>query len=91
MALAAGVASGVLAGDFNELLSVNMINLLPLTGDVSPAVRALGWDWAIEEACQNYVAREAVQLPESEAEALLQAADTLYDMLVQAIPDALPD
>ena len=68
-----------------------MINLLPLTGDVSPAVRALGWDWAIEEACQNYVASEAVQLSEGEAEALLQAADTLYDMLVQAIPDALPD
>ena len=37
-----------------------MINLLPLSGDVSPAVRALGWEWAIEDACQNYVAREAV-------------------------------
>ena len=68
-----------------------MINLLPLTGDVSPAVRALGWDWAVDDACQNYVAREAVQLPESEAETLLQAADTLYDMLVQAIPDPIPD
>ena len=68
-----------------------MINLLPLSGDISPAVRALGWDWAIEDACQHYVAREAVQLPESEAETLLQAADTLYDMLVQAIPDPIPD
>ncbi|WP_051719028.1 glutathionylspermidine synthase family protein [Hymenobacter sp. IS2118] len=67
------------------------INLLPLSGDVSPAVRALGWDWAIEEACQNYVAREAVQLPETEAEILLQAADTLYDMLVESIPDPMPD
>ncbi|WP_210513881.1 glutathionylspermidine synthase family protein [Hymenobacter terricola] len=67
------------------------INLLPLTGDVSPAVRTLGWDWAIEDACQNYVAREAVQLPESDAEMLLQAGDTLYDMLVQAIPDPIPD
>ena len=67
------------------------INLLPLTGDVSPAVRALGWEWTIEDTCQNYVAREAVQLPEAEAETLLQAADTLYDMLTQAIPDALPD
>ncbi len=67
------------------------IDLLPLTGDVSPAVRALGWDWAIEEACQNYVAREAVQLSESEAEILLQAADTLYDMLVESIPDPMPD
>jgi glutathionylspermidine synthase len=68
-----------------------MINLLPLTGDVAPAVRTLGWDWAIEDACQHYVAREAVQLSESEAETLLQAADTLYDMLVQAIPDPIPD
>lgn len=68
-----------------------MISLLPLAGDVSPAVRALGWDWAIEDACQNYVAREAVQLPEGEAETLLQAADLLYDMLVQAIPDPIPD
>ena len=68
-----------------------MINLLPLSGDVSPAVRGLGWDWAIEDACQNYVAREAVQLPEADAETLLQAADTLYDMLVQAIPDPIPD
>ena len=68
-----------------------MINLLPLSGDISPAVRTLGWEWAIEEACQNYVAREAVQLPEAEAEALLQAADTLYDMLVEAIPDPIPD
>jgi len=68
-----------------------MINLLPLTGDVSPAVRALGWDWALEDACQHYVAREAVQLAEADAETLLQAADTLYDMLVAAIPDPIPD
>jgi len=68
-----------------------MINLLPLSGDIAPAVRTLGWDWAIEDACQNYVAREAVQLPEAEAEALLQAADSLYDMLVEALPDPLPD
>ena len=68
-----------------------MINLLPLNGDIAPAVRALGWNWAIEDVCQNYVAREAVQLSEAEAETLLQAADTLYDMLVEAIPDPIPD
>ena len=67
------------------------IDLLPLTGDIAPAVRALGWDWTIEDTCQNYVAREAVQLPEADAEALLAAADTLYDMLTQAVPDDLPD
>ncbi|QDA61386.1 glutathionylspermidine synthase family protein [Hymenobacter jejuensis] len=68
-----------------------MVRLLPLSGDVAPAVRALGWDWAIEEACENYVAREAVALPEEEADTLLAAADTLYGMLVQAIPDPVPD
>ena len=76
---------------FDTSSQPKMINLLPLTGDVSPAVRALGWDWVIEDACQNYVAREAVQLPENDAETLLQAADTLYDMLVQAISDPIPD
>jgi glutathionylspermidine synthase len=68
-----------------------MIQLLPLTGDISPAIRELGWDWAIEDACQNYVAREAVQLAEPTADALLQAADTLYDLMVQSIPDPIPD
>ncbi|TGE29929.1 glutathionylspermidine synthase family protein [Hymenobacter metallicola] len=68
-----------------------MIQLLPLPGNVGPAVRALGWDWAVEEACENYVAREAVLLPEAEADALLAAADTLYDMMVRAIPDAVPE
>ncbi|TGE26059.1 glutathionylspermidine synthase family protein [Hymenobacter aquaticus] len=70
---------------------MNPIQLLPLAGNVGPAVRALGWEWAVEEACENYVAQEAVLLPEAEADALLSAADTLYDMLVRAIPDAVPD
>ena len=68
-----------------------MIKLLPLAGDIAPAVRGLGWDWAIEEACAAYVAREAVVLSEAEAETLLRAADTLYDMLVESIPDPIPD
>lgn len=67
------------------------IRLQPLTGDVAPVLRKLGWEWAMEEACQNYVAREAVQLPELQADELLQAADTLYDLLVQSIPDPIPD
>ncbi|PJJ61096.1 glutathionylspermidine synthase family protein [Hymenobacter chitinivorans] len=67
------------------------IQLLPLAGNVGPAVRALGWEWAVEEACENYVAREAVRLPEAEADALLSAADTLYELMVQSIPDPVPD
>lgn len=72
-------------------MPVSDISLLPLSGDVTPAVRSLGWDWVVEEDCQNYVAREAVQLPEAEADALLEAADTLYKLLVQSIPDPIPD
>lgn len=68
-----------------------MIRLLPLSGNVEPAIRQLGWDWAVEDACAAYLAPEAVALPEREAETLLQAADTLYEMLVQAIPDPIPD
>ncbi|GAB2450850.1 glutathionylspermidine synthase [Hymenobacter qilianensis] len=68
-----------------------MIKLLPLTGDIVPAVRGLGWDWAIEEACAAYVAREAIVLTEAEADTFLQAADTLYEMLVASIPDPIPD
>ncbi|KUG06064.1 glutathionylspermidine synthase family protein [Solirubrum puertoriconensis] len=68
-----------------------MIRLLPLTGDVTPAIRRLGWDWAVEDACATYLAPEALELSEPQAEELLQAADTLYEMLVQAVPDPIPD
>ena len=74
-----------------SLLPHPTIRLRPLTGDVAPAVRALGWDWAIEDACAAYVAREAVQLAEADADALLAAADTLYALCVEAIPDPIPD
>ncbi|GAA4428582.1 glutathionylspermidine synthase family protein [Pontibacter saemangeumensis] len=60
-------------------------------GDVETAVRGLGWEWCVEDGCANYVPGEAVVLTEKEADALLDAADTLYDMLVQAVPDELPD
>lgn len=60
-------------------------------GDVETAVRGLGWEWCVEDGCANYVPGEAVVLTEREADALLDAADTLYDMLVQAVPDGLPD
>jgi glutathionylspermidine synthase len=68
-----------------------MIRLLPLSGDIEPAIRRLGWDWAVEDACAAYLAPEAVELTEAEAESLLQAADSLYEMLVQAVPDPIPD
>lgn len=67
------------------------IRLQSLSGDVAPVLTKLGWEWAMEEACQNYVAREAVQLTEQQADELLLAADTLYELLVQSVPDPIPD
>ncbi|MHA6247273.1 glutathionylspermidine synthase family protein [Pontibacter sp. CAU 1760] len=67
------------------------VRLTTHTGDVETAVRGLGWEWCVEDGCANYVPGEAVVVAEKEADALLDAADTLYDMLLQAVPDELPD
>ena len=67
------------------------VRLTSHAGDVETAVRGLGWDWCVEDGCANYVPGEAVVIAEKEADALLDAADTLYDMMVQAVPDDLPD
>jgi len=67
------------------------IRLESHTGDVETAVRGLGWDWCVEDGCANYLPGEAVVLAEPEADALLEAADTLYNMMVQAVPDEMPD
>lgn len=69
----------------------NSIQLEEHRGDVEAAVRGLGWEWCVEDGCANYVPGEAVVLPEEEADALLNAADTLYDMMVQSVPVDLPD
>lgn len=69
----------------------NNIRLEPHQGDVETAVRGLGWEWCIEDGCANYVPGEAVILPESDADSLLEAADTLYDMMVRSVPENLPD
>ncbi|MDX5422666.1 MAG: glutathionylspermidine synthase family protein [Hymenobacteraceae bacterium] len=72
----------------NEKCSVR---LEPHAGDVETAVRGLGWEWCVEDGCANYVPGEAVVLSETEADELLDAADTLYNMMVQAVPEGLPD
>ncbi|MBC5992619.1 glutathionylspermidine synthase family protein [Pontibacter cellulosilyticus] len=69
----------------------SQVRLTSHTGDVETAVRGLGWEWCVEDGCANYVPGEAVVLTEKEAEALLEAADTLYGMMVQAVPENLPD
>ncbi|PTX21084.1 glutathionylspermidine synthase [Pontibacter mucosus] len=67
------------------------VRLEPHSGDIDTAVRGLGWEWCVEDGCANYVPGEAVVLPEQEADALLEAAGTLYEMMVNAVPDGLPD
>ncbi|NEM97158.1 glutathionylspermidine synthase family protein [Pontibacter burrus] len=67
------------------------VRLEPHSGDVETAVRGLGWDWCVEDGCANYVPGEAVIINEQDADALLEAADTLYDMMLQSVPDELPD
>lgn len=67
------------------------VRLTAHKGDVETAVRGLGWEWCIEDGCTNYVPGEAVLVTELEAEALLEAADSLYDMMVRSVPENLPD
>jgi glutathionylspermidine synthase len=73
------------------MMKKETVRLTTHGGDVETAVRGLGWDWCVEDGCANYVPGEAVVLTEKEADKLLEAADTLYDMMVQAVPDDLPD
>jgi len=59
-------------------------------GNVNAVLQGLGWNWVTEEGCANYLPGEAVLLPEKEADALLNAATQLYDLMVAAVPDDLP-
>ncbi|QNF34634.1 glutathionylspermidine synthase family protein [Adhaeribacter swui] len=59
-------------------------------GNVNAVLQGLGWNWVTEEGCANYLPDEAVLLPEKEADALLNAATQLYDLMVAAVPDDLP-
>jgi glutathionylspermidine synthase len=67
------------------------IQLVEHAGNVDKVLQGLGWNWVVEEGCANYLSGEAVNLPEREAEELLSAADHLYDLLVEAMPEGLPD
>ncbi len=67
------------------------VHLLPHHGDVTQMVKQMGWEWVVEEECQTYLSGEAVILSQASADALLEAATTLYQMMVEAVPDDLPD
>jgi hypothetical protein len=69
----------------------NKIKLVSHTGNIAAALNGLGWNWVLEDECSNYLPGEAVVLPQPQADDLLRAADELYEMMVGAVPDDLPD
>ncbi|WP_062542224.1 glutathionylspermidine synthase family protein [Rufibacter tibetensis] len=67
------------------------VKLMPHHGDVTTMVRQMGWEWVVEEECQTYLSGEAVVVTQSAADDLLEAATTLYQMMVEAVPEGVPD
>ncbi len=47
-------------------------------------LKNLGWDWAIGQDTLPYITNELLQVSENEAEAYYNAANTLYQMLIEA-------
>ncbi|KAA3437500.1 glutathionylspermidine synthase family protein [Rufibacter hautae] len=67
------------------------VKLMPHHGDVTKMVHQMGWEWVVEEECQTYLSGEAVVLTQAAADELLEAASAVYQMMVEAVPDDLPD
>ncbi|RDC63356.1 glutathionylspermidine synthase family protein [Adhaeribacter pallidiroseus] len=67
------------------------VRVITHQGNVNAVLQGLGWTWITEEGCANYLPGEAVLLPEKIADGLLNAATQLYDMMVAAVPENLPD
>jgi glutathionylspermidine synthase len=67
------------------------VRVISHQGNVNAVLQGLGWNWVTDEGCANYLPGEAVLLPEEEADALLNAATQLYEMMVAAVPEDLPD
>ncbi|WP_066504719.1 glutathionylspermidine synthase family protein [Rufibacter sp. DG15C] len=67
------------------------VKLMPHHGNVTSMVNQMGWQWVVEEECQTYLSGEAVVLTQASADELLDAATTIYQMMVEAVPDELPD
>ena len=83
----ANLFSGAFAAGSTE----KRVQVISHKGNVNAVLQGLGWNWVTEEGCANYLPGEAVLLPESEADALLNAATELYNLMVAAVPDNLPD
>lgn len=52
---------------------------------VSPEsqLRALGWNWMLSQDTKNYITEEVLLIKQSEGEAFYEAANQLYEMLLQ--------
>jgi glutathionylspermidine synthase len=69
----------------------NQVQLIAHTGDITRVLQRLGWNWVLEDECANYLPGEALVLRQAQADALLEAADELYELMVGAVPENLPD
>ncbi|MBE2186028.1 MAG: glutathionylspermidine synthase family protein [Rhodothermales bacterium] len=65
---------------------IQLRDLWPLAPD---HLDAAGWGWLYREAGAGYVAPEAVRVREEDADALAEAADVLYDLLVETLNDVI--
>jgi glutathionylspermidine synthase len=61
-----------------------MISLQKLPKHPENAFRSVGWDWMLGTDTLPYLVEEAVSVKEEEATAYYEAAQTLYDMFVEA-------
>lgn len=61
-----------------------MLSLQKLPRHPESAFRSVGWDWMLGTDTLPYLVEEAVSMKEEEANAYYEAAQTLYDMFVEA-------
>ncbi|CCH55804.1 glutathionylspermidine synthase [Fibrisoma limi BUZ 3] len=61
-----------------------MITLKPLTTSPDAQLRNLGWDWMLGTDTLPYLTNEVVVVRPDEADAYYEAANELFDMLVEA-------
>lgn len=66
-----------------------MLQHVPLSAGIEPALRSLGWSWMLNEQLKGYFRHEALAISPSEAEAYAEAAGELYQLYVQAGQHAL--
>lgn len=61
-----------------------MVKLKSFPNPPQTALQKAGWDWALGTDTTPYVVNDMVTVPEEQAERYYEAADTLYDMFIEA-------